>query len=67
MYTGCLNKVNEPSRRMYEWRTGKYLTEIVKDISSSAVIGFYMSSSISTVAAKYRLAALLCKNSIQND
>ena len=46
---------------------GKYLIEIVKNISSSAIIGFYMSSSISTVAAKYRLAALLCKNSIQND
>ena len=52
---------------MYEWRTGKYLIKIIKNISSSAVIGFYMSSSISTQAAKYRLVALLCKNSIQNE
>ena len=53
---------------MHEWCTSKYLTEIAKNISSSVVIGFYiMSSSISTVAAKYRLAALLYKNSIQND
>ena len=52
---------------MYERRTGKYLIETIKNISFSMAISFYMSSSISTQAAKYRLVALLCKNSIQNE
>lgn len=52
---------------MNDRRTGKYLSEIITNISHKMAIGFYMSSSISTVAAKYRLVALLCKNSIQND
>ena len=68
---GYVHWVSKQSKRTFtpdvRVAYGKYLAKIVKNISSSVVIGFYTSSSISTVAAKYRLTALLCKNSIQND